>query len=257
MSTIERTPGNDWVWVTGASSGIGAALARRLLEQGRRVLVSARGTQGLRALVDDFPQTCVSLPVDLTDRDSLAQAGQQLRELTSSLQAVVINAGNCEYIDVKRFSAEPFQRVMDINLQGAANTLELALPLLRECRNRPQVVAVGSMVTLLPLTRSQAYGASKAALEYFMNSLRVDLLREGIDVTLVRPGFVKTPLTDRNDFEMPFLVSPEVAAEHIVRAMSRRTRLAQFPWQLVSVMKLISWLPLGFQTRLLAKMVKD
>lgn len=252
----ETSQDRGWVWITGASSGIGEAVARKLLADGRKVIVSARSESALKELAQEYPERCRVLPVDLTDPEQLKQAYQRLSELVDSLQAVVVNAGTCEYIDVKKFSSEPFKRVMAVNLQGSVNTIELALPFLRRSSERAQVIGVASMVTVLPLTRSEAYGASKAALEYLINSLRVDLAREGIDVTLVRPGFVKTPLTDQNDFEMPFLVPAEKAAEHIVRGMNKRKLRIQFPWQLVTLMTLISWLPLGLQTRLLAKMVQ-
>lgn len=245
-----------WVWITGASSGIGEAVARKLLEDGRKVIVSARSESALRQLAQDYPERCRVLAVDLTDSEQLERAYQRLSELVDSLQAVIVNAGTCEYIDVKKFRAEPFERVMAINLQGSVNTIELALPFLRRSPERAQLVGVASMVTVLPLTRSEAYGASKAALEYLINSLRVDLAGEGIDVTLVRPGFVKTPLTDQNDFEMPFIIPAERAAERIVKGMNKRKLRVQFPWQLVAIMTLISWLPMGLQTRLLAKMVQ-
>lgn len=245
-----------WVWVTGASSGIGEAVSRKLLNDGRKVIVSARNASALEDLARDFPDTCQVLTLDLTDPEQLENAGLKLGEFVDSLQAVVVNAGTCEYIDVKKFSAAPFERVMAINFQGAVNTIELALPFLRRSPERAQLVGVASMVTVLPLTRSEAYGASKAALEYLINSLRVDLAREDIDVTLVRPGFVKTPLTDQNNFDMPFIIPADEAAEHIVTGMNKRKLRVQFPWQLVAIMTFIRWLPLGLQQRLLAKMVQ-
>lgn len=246
-----------WIWVTGASTGIGAALARRLLEDGHKVIVSARSEDKLTALAEDFPGRCFPLAVDLTRRESVEKAATGLREINEYLDTVVINAGTCEYVDIKSFDARPFEPVMNINVIGSANTVELALPLLRASPKRAQVVGVGSMASVLPLTRSEAYGASKAAMEYFMHSLRVDLAPEGIDVTLVRPGFVKTPLTDRNDFEMPFLVEAEDAAKAIAQGMEKRRLIVQFPWQLVWTMRLINWLPLGWKTALLKKMVRD
>jgi len=245
----------QWIWITGASSGIGEALARQLLREGRQVIVSARSRDKLQTLSDQFPDNCHILAVDLADRSGLAAAREALQSINGHLDAVVLNAGTCEYIDTKQFNGALFEPVMAINVMGTANTLELALPLLRESPSRAQVVGVGSMVTLLPLTRSEAYGASKAAMEYLMNSLRVDLAPEGIDVTLIRPGFVKTPLTDRNDFDMPFLIDADQAAQHIVRGMDRRKLCVQFPWKLVWSMRLISWMPLAWQTKLLQKMV--
>lgn len=246
-----------WIWVTGASTGIGAALSRRLLEAGHRVIVSARSEDKLAALAEDFPNSCFPLAVDLTRRESVETAAARLRGINEYLDTVVINAGTCEYIDIKAFDARPFATVMNINVIGSANTVELALPLLRASPKRALVVGVGSMASVLPLTRSEAYGASKAAMEYFMHSLRVDLAPEGIDVTLVRPGFVKTPLTDRNDFDMPFLVEADEAAEAIASGMDKRRLIVQFPWQLVWTMRLIRWLPLKWKTGLLKKMVRD
>jgi len=246
-----------WVWVTGASSGIGEAVALRLLREGWLVIVSARTKAKLQSMVERHPGRCYALPLDLTDAEALEKAKADLQDITGHLDALVLNAGNCEYIDVKHFDSGAFKRVMDINLLGAARSLELALPLLRRARRKPHIVGVGSMVTVLPLTRSEAYGASKAAFEYLMESLRVDLGSEGMDITLVRPGFVKTPLTDKNDFEMPFLVPVDKAAGHIVCAMATRKKRVQFPWQLVWIMRLIDCLPLGWKTRLLQKMVKS
>ena len=251
------TEQHPWVWVTGASSGIGEAVALRLLREGWRVIVTARTQSKLQSLVERHPGRCYALPLDLTDAEVLDRARADLQDITGHLDALVINAGSCEYIDVKHFDSSAFERVMDINLLGAARSLELALPFLRQAGSRPQIVGVGSMVTVLPLTRSEAYGASKAAFEYLMESLRVDLGPEGMDITLVRPGFVKTPLTDRNDFEMPFLVLADKAARHIVCAMGKRQKRLQFPWQLVWIMHLIACLPLGWKTRLLQKMVKS
>lgn len=246
-----------WIWVTGASTGIGAALSRRLLKDGHRVIISARSEEKLAALANDFPNRCFPLTVDLTQRESVEKAAAKLSDINAYLDTVVINAGTCEYIDVNAFDARLFDRVMNINVIGSANTVELALPLLRASPKRAQVVGIGSMASVLPLTRSEAYGASKAAMEYFMHSLRVDLAPEGIDVTLVRPGFVKTPLTDRNDFDMPFLVEAEDAAEVIARGMKKRRLIVQFPWQLVWTMRLIRWLPLKWKTGVLKKMVRD
>lgn len=243
-------------WLTGASSGIGEALARELLEQGCELIVSARSAERLQALVDAYPERCRVLAVDLTDADQLARARTELEGLCDYLDGVIVNAGTCEYIDVKAFDPAPFERVMAINFQGAVNTLALALPLLRRT-GRAQIIGIGSMVTRLPLPRSQAYGGSKAAFEYLMSSLRVDLAAEGIDVTLVRPGFVKTPLTDRNDFDMPFLQTPEQAARIIATGIHKRRRIVQFPRPLVIIMALVRLLPLGLQTGFLKKLSRN
>lgn len=245
------------IWITGASTGIGAALARQLLRDGCELIVTARSLANLQPLLSEFPGQCIPFVIDLADNESLLTAEERLAELTGYLDTVIINAGTCEYIDVQHFTREPFATVMNINFSGAVNTIELALPLLRRSPNRGYIVGVSSMATVLPMPRSQAYGASKAALEYLLQSLRVDLAVENIDVTIVRPGFVKTPLTDRNDFPMPFLQTPEQAAAAIARGMSTRKWLIAFPWQLTSIMNFCSWLPLRWQTALLNNMSRN
>lgn len=245
------------IWVTGASTGIGAALARKLLQQGNEVIVTARNLANLQPLLKEFPERCKAVVVDLSDKEALVAAEKSLNDQVGYLDTLIINAGTCEYVDVKHFNSESFATVMDINFTGAVHTLELALPFLRRSPNQPYILGVSSMATVLPMPRSEAYGASKAALEYLLESLRVDLAAEGIDVSIVRPGFVKTPLTDRNDFAMPFIQTPQQAADEIAYGMARRKWIIQFPWQLVSIMTLCSWLPMRWQTALLKKMSRN
>lgn len=245
------------IWITGASTGIGAALAHKLLLEGNEVIVSARNLASLQSLLKEFPERCKAVVVDLSDKDALLAAEKALHDQLGYLDVLIINAGTCEYIDVKHFVSESFATVMNINFTGAVHTLELALPFLRRSPNRAYIVGVSSMATLLPMPHSEAYGASKAALEYLLDSLRVDLAAEGIDISVVRPGFVKTPLTDRNDFAMPFIQTPQEAADDIVYGMARRKWIIQFPWQLVTIMTLCSWLPLRWQTALLKKMSRN
>jgi short-subunit dehydrogenase len=140
--------------------------------------------------------------------------------------------------------------------------LMFCLPLLRNAdssqqvqqRRRAQLVGISSMASVLPMPRSQAYGASKVALEYLFNSMRVDMAYDAIDITLVRPGFVKTPLTERNDFAMPFAITAATAAEKILYGVGKRKWLVQFPWPLVVVMQTLSLLPLKIQIAVLKKL---
>lgn len=245
------------IWVTGASMGIGAAVARLLLEQGCELVISARGNSALQTLVDEFPERCFPLVLDVADSTTNAAAADFLRSKLGYLDSVIVNAGTCEYSDVQNFSAAMIERVMAVNVMGAANTIEVALPLLRAAPNPGQIVGVSSMATVLPMPRSEAYGASKAALEYLLSSLRVDLAAEHVAVSIVRPGFVKTPLTERNDFPMPFLQTPEQAAHAIVSGMWKRKLLIRFPWPLVTIMGFVSLLPESWQIGLLKKMSRN
>lgn len=221
------------------------------------LVVSARRLDALQGLVDEYPDRCLALVLDVADPNAIPAAKEFLHNQVGYLDCVIINAGTCEYVDVQNFSAAMVQRVMSVNVLGAANTLELALPLLRASHGDAQIVGISSMATLLALPRSEAYGASKAALEYFLSSLRVDLAAENITVTIVRPGFVKTPLTDRNDFPMPFLQTVEQAATAIVKGVHERKRLVSFPWPLIGIIRLISSFPQALQIALLKKMSRN
>lgn len=255
--TPDRGAGAPKIWVTGASMGIGAAVARQLLREGCLLVVSARGADSLQVLVDEFPGRCIPLVLDVADAKAMPAAAEFLRSQLGYLDAVIVNAGTCEYMDVQNFSAAMVERVFKTNVLGAAKTLELALPLLRAAPSPAQIIGISSMASVLPLPRSEAYGASKVALEYLLASLGVDLAAESISVSIVRPGFVKTPLTDRNDFPMPFLQTPEQAADAIVRGMRKRKLLIRFPWSLVALMGFVSVFPRSWQLGLLKKMSKN
>ena len=157
--TIAALPSK--IWITGASTGIGAALAHKLLLEGNEVIVSARNLASLQSLLKEFPERCKAVVVDLSDKDALLAAEKALHDQLGYLDVLIINAGTCEYIDVKHFVSESFATVMNINFTGAVHTLELALPFLRRSPNRAYIVGVSSMATLLPMPHSEAYGASK------------------------------------------------------------------------------------------------
>lgn len=154
----------------------------------------------------------------------------------------ILNAGTCEYLEPGDFDPALVERVIRTNFLGVSYCLAAALPLLRQGQH-PHVVVVGSSVTWLALPRAGAYGASKAAVRYLVESLRIDLVREGIDVTLVNPGFVDTPLTRRNDFPMPHIWTAQRAAEHIAKRLPRRPLEINFPGLFTLVLRLLGALP--------------
>lgn len=244
------------VWLTGASSGMGHELALQLLKQGHHLAVSARSVEPLQALERRFPGQVLLAPGDLADAEQVRAIGQRILQAWGALDQVILNAGTCEYIDVRQFEAAMIERVVKTNLFASAYCVEAALPLLRK-GNRPHLVGVASAVTFLPLTRSQAYGASKAGVRYLYESLRVDLAAEGIEVTVVSPGFVKTPLTDRNDFAMPMLWSADKAARHIAARLDKRPMEIAFPWPFITALRALACLPRRLSLRLTQRMVRD
>lgn len=229
-------------WLTGASSGIGAALAEQLLEQGHQVAVGGRHAERLAPLAQRFPEQVLLAVGDLDDPRQVEQIAARIRQAWGGLDVAILNAGTCEYLEPGRFDPALIERVLRTNLLGTSHCLAAALPLLRAGR-RPHLVVVGSSVTWLALPRAGAYGASKAALRYLVESLRIDLCSEGIDVTLVSPGFVDTPLTRRNDFPMPQMWTAARAARFIVSRLPQRPLEISFPRAFILLLRLLGSLP--------------
>lgn len=235
------------VWVTGASSGLGRSLALALAARGNQVIASARNEEALDQLAELDPNI-VAVACDITDKAALESAAKRMLEISPHLDQIILNAGNCEYLDFPDPDWAAVRRVMEINFFGTVNCVEMALPLLRQATNhRPHIVAVASQVTAAPFPRSEAYGASKAAMQYFFESLRIDLVAEGIDVSVVNPGFVDTPLTRKNDFEMPFLMDVDEAAKRIVKNIEARPWSYSFPLRLSATLWLSKLMPRTWQ----------
>ena len=237
------------IWLTGASSGMGVHMAEELLKSGARLALTARTLAPLKALSDRYPGQVLLVPGDLTDRPQVREIGNRITQLWGALDTVILNAGTCEYVDVRHFDATVIERVVRTNLLATSYCLESALPLLR-AGSRPHVVGVVSSVTYWALPRAEAYGASKAGLRYLLQSLRIDLAQEGIDVTLVSPGFVDTPLTEKNDFPMPMRWPAHKAARHICQRLQKRPLEIAFPTLFIATLRLLASLPKRLQLAL-------
>jgi NAD(P)-dependent dehydrogenase (short-subunit alcohol dehydrogenase family) len=243
------------IWLTGASSGIGAALAEQLLLAGHRLAISARTVAPLQALAARYPEQVLVLPGDLGELEQVRSIGQQISQHWGALDTLILNAGTCEYVEVRDFQAAMLERVLRANLLSASYCIEVALPLLR-AGNNPHLVGVGSSVTYLPLPRAEAYGASKAGLRYLLEALRIDLASEGIAVTLVSPGFVDTPLTQKNDFAMPLRWSAQKAATHIATRLPKRPYEIAFPGPFIAILLLLAHLPKRLQVAIGKRMAR-
>jgi NAD(P)-dependent dehydrogenase (short-subunit alcohol dehydrogenase family) len=245
------------IWLTGASSGIGLALAEELLKAGHQVALTARTLEPLEALDQRFVRQVLLVPGDVTDPEHVTAIGERIAQVWGAVDTVILNAGTCEYIDASQFDARMVERVVKTNLIATAYCIQEALTLLR-LGERPHLVGVASSVALLPLTRSEAYGASKAGLRYLLQSLRIDLAHEGIDVTVVSPGFVDTPLTAKNDFPMPMRWSAPKAARYIAERLEKTRRPLEiaFPFVFILLLKAIAILPSRLQLALCKRMVR-
>ncbi|WP_051686860.1 SDR family oxidoreductase [Microbulbifer sp. HZ11] len=226
------------IWITGAGSGIGAALARQLIAEGHFVIISGRTRAPLLTIQQSAPKRVRVLDCDVGDDRSMAASGELLGEVTDQLDLVIACAGTCEYDDGLTLDSASYRRVFDTNFFGVVNTLRVALPLLASSR-APVFVAVGSLSSLVGFPRAEAYGASKAAVDYFLQSVRADTSLVPLRTVLVRPGFIDTPLTRANDFEMPFLMNPEQAARRILRGLEKKKSIIDFPRRLSWPLRLL------------------
>ncbi|MCY9847188.1 SDR family NAD(P)-dependent oxidoreductase [Pectobacterium jejuense] len=235
------------VLITGASSGIGQQLALDYARDGWDVLACGRDEQRLNALTAAFP-TIRTIAFDMTNR---ADTQQALDGVTADL--VILSAGTCEYLDNGVVEAEKVSRVLTTNVIGPVNCLSVLLP---QLANGSHLALVGSTASLVALPRAEAYGASKAALAYFARSLSLDLQARNITVSLILPGFVETPLTARNDFPMPMLISVSQASEVIRRGLAKKKREIAFPLRFALLLKAVSVLPQSWQRLLASRLVR-
>ncbi|BFM16668.1 SDR family NAD(P)-dependent oxidoreductase [Maricurvus nonylphenolicus] len=222
----------ETIWITGASSGIGRALALRLAADGNRVIVTSRRGQPLQELAEQYDNIVV-ITADLSRPDCVDSLSLALSNATEYLDRVILNAGTCEYFEIDQPDWSMMARIMETNYLGAVHSVAASLPLLQANPNgEGHIIGVGSLASRVPFPRAEAYGASKAALDYFLGALGVDLMAKGIDVSIVQPGFVKTPLTDQNDFDMPYLLTVERAVEMMLAGICRRDLYIRFPRRL-------------------------
>ncbi|WP_371837826.1 SDR family NAD(P)-dependent oxidoreductase [Microbulbifer epialgicus] len=217
--------------MTGASSGIGRALTLRLAKHKNFVIASGRRQQALAELQKCSPKRIGILQCDVADDDAMDVVPERLAELTDHLDIVIACAGTCEYDDGLRLESAMYRRVFDANFFGVVNTLRIALPLLT-ASSSPVFAALSSLSSVVPFPRAEAYGSSKAALDYFLQSVRADVCNTNFKVICIRPGFVDTPLTARNDFKMPTLISAERAAKYIEDGIAKERSNIDFPRRL-------------------------
>ncbi len=235
--------------ITGATSGIGRQLALDYHQQGHDVWALGRSAEALQELTGLGLKTA---QIDLLNRDQALAWFTKLERVDLAILA----AGTCEYIDWPDFDSTLVSRVMRANVDTMAISIEGLLPALRRSDN-PKLVGVGSSAAYLPMPRAEAYGASKAAIAYLLDTLRISLKQEGILVSHVCPGFVKTPLTDRNDFPMPFLIDADEASKVIREGIARDQLEIHFPKKFTLLLKTLALLPKGLWCRLAQRMVRS
>lgn len=241
----------DWsgrrVWLVGASSGIGAAVARELAGRGARLALSARRPGKLRALALD---DALLLPCDATDVAALALAREQLLGHWGGIDVVVYLAGDYVPMRADNFDLSVAERVLAVNFNGA---MRLAATVLPDLPPGGGIAFVASVAGYRGLPRALCYGPGKAALIHFAEVLHLDLAPRGIGAWLINPGFVATDLTAKNDFAMPALMTPQQAALELVDGFGKGHFEIHFPRRFTWLMKLLSHLPYGWYFRLIRR----
>jgi short-subunit dehydrogenase len=241
--------------VTGASSGLGRSLAAWLAARGVTVVACARRRVKLDELRDEAARTggvVEPLELDVADVAAVRERLAELDGRDGGLDLVVANAGAGELTSARKFDWEAGERILRVNVLGAAATLTAALPGML-ARDRGHLVAIASIAAVRGLPNNAAYGASKAFLRSFMESLRVDLSTTGVKTTCVFPGFVKSEMTAPNKFTMPFLLETDDAAARIGRAILAQRAELWFPWQMALLARPLALLPSGLYVRLIRR----
>jgi short-subunit dehydrogenase len=231
--------------ITGASSGIGWALAKALTKEGCKVGLMARRQDKLVALAEEIHAaggTSAIAAADVGDRAATVAAIRDLAVRLGPVDLLVANAGVGAPTTLEPLNVEAQEKMFRVNVLGVIYAIEAALPDMLT-RGRGHIAAVSSLAAYKGLPGESGYTASKAAVNTFMEGLRIQLRDRNIAVTTICPGFVATPMTEVNQFKMPFLLTADEAARRIVGALRRRKKVFDFPWQMALLMKLTAWLP--------------
>jgi len=226
------------IWIIGASSGIGEALACELASQGAHLTLSARSADKLAALNKRLDGTHNVMPIDAADANSLTAATQTFDTLDSVVFLAAIYSAHSQTPKDISFIHD----MINVNLGGAFNTVNALQPMF-EKQGFGQIVLCASVAGYRGLPYGQPYCATKAAIINYAESLKIELEDKNIDVKIISPGFVKTPLTDKNDFPMPMMIDADVAAKALAKGLTSRAFEIHFPKRFTTIMKIIDVLP--------------
>ena len=241
------------VFLTGASSGIGEALALEIAGRGATLGLLARREDRLRELAlkcEERGGRAKWFAADITDSRAVSEAAENLRKEYGGIDILIANAGiGGNNKETRDFNAEAVASVIKTNLIGSVNSVSAVLPHMLE-RKSGHLVAISSLAAFRGLPKSAAYCASKAGMTAYFESVRLDVQHSGVAVTIIHPGFIKTPLTSGRENKMPFLMELEAAVPYFIRAIEKRKKFAAFPWQLAAIVKAAKFFPAGLYDRI-------
>ena len=250
---MSRSGGIQRVWITGASSGIGAALARAYAARGATIALISRREDSLQQLASSLNTKTIIYPLDVADAAAMRAAAADFVSRGGVPDVVIANAG----VSAGTLTEEPddvkvFERIFAINVMGMVNTFAPFAAAMRQ-RGSGRLVGIASVAGVRGLPGAGAYSASKAATFTYLEALRVEMHNSGVKVVTIAPGYIKTPMTDVNNYPMPFLMDADSAAEKMLRVIDLGTRRAVVPWQMGVVATLMRLLPDAIYDRLAAR----
>ncbi len=242
------------IWITGASSGIGRAVAEKFAAEGWKVAVSARRKEILEEIATN--ENVSSFPLDVTDRNQINNVFSNVLEEFGNLDICLFSSGTYEPKDEQNIDPDKIKNVMNVNFLGVIDCVKVVENYFKN-RRSGHISIVSSIAGYRGLPNSSGYGPSKAALTNFSESIYFDFKKFGVRVSIVSPGFIKTPLTDKNEFPMPFLKTPEYAAEKIFNGLVKGDAFEiHFPKGLTLILKFLRILPYKIYLFLVDKLVK-
>jgi short-subunit dehydrogenase len=243
------------IWITGGSTGIGRALAIKFSNEGWNVAISARREELLNELSNQY-ENISAFPLDVTDKIKCKDVFDQIVSKYNNIDICFFSTGTWNPKKEKNIDVEQIEEVFKVNFFGTVNTIKTVEQFFKEKKNGI-IAIVSSIAGYRGLPNSTGYGPSKSALNNLAESLYFDFKRFDVRVCLVSPGFIKTPMTDKNDFKMPFLKTPEYAAEKIYDGLiNKHSFEIDFPKQLTLILKLLSFLPHKLYSGLVGKLTK-
>lgn len=233
---------NKRIWIIGASTGIGASLADALISLNAKVALSARSADKLAAHVERLGANAMALPLDITQLATIQSAEEKLVAAWGGYDLVVFMAGDYTAMRAWEIDLAVAKKMIATNWEGFMNGLSIVIPRLLAAK-AGGIALVSSVAGYRGLPKSLIYGPTKAALINLAETMYLDLKDKGLDVYLINPGFVKTPLTDQNDFEMPHIITPEEAAREIIKGFEAGEFEMHFPKKFTRTLKLLRHFP--------------
>jgi NADP-dependent 3-hydroxy acid dehydrogenase YdfG len=253
---MAETANKGVAWVTGAGTGIGRALAKRLAEEGWIVAASARTARDLDSLAAEVPGRITAFLLDVTDPAAAAETGRAIEASLGPVDLAILNAGSYFPTNAANFSVDNFRKTVDVNLMGVVNCMGPIVPGMVQ-RRSGHIAIMASLTAFVGLPTAASYGATKAALNSMAEAFKPDFDQYGVTITVINPGFVKTPATDKNRFPMPFLMEADEAVGHIMRGLEAKRFAINFPWQMTLGTKFLGalpgWAKFGITRRMIPK----